>query len=78
MIPTVDLFIKFFQRAGVIDHMIRARALFRGRHLRIQAGCRKAISAPPTFMLNGRKIQCESQDEDLIIDAMIEKGGAQA
>ncbi|MBQ7138451.1 MAG: hypothetical protein IJO39_05605, partial [Clostridia bacterium] len=47
-------------------------------HLRIQAGCREALSAPPTFMLNGRKIQCESQDEDLIIDAMIEKGGAQA
>ena len=47
-------------------------------HLRIQAGCRETVSAPPTFMLNGRKIQCESQDEDLIIDAMIEKGGAQA
>ncbi|MBQ8202298.1 MAG: hypothetical protein IJZ74_11100, partial [Clostridia bacterium] len=46
--------------------------------LRIQAGCREALSAPPAFMLNGRKIQCESQDEDLIIDAMIEKGGAQA
>ena len=47
-------------------------------HLRIQAGCRETVSAPPTFMLNGRKIQCESQDEDLIIDAMIDKGGAQA
>ena len=47
-------------------------------HLRIQAGCREAVSAPPTFMLNGRTIRCESQDEDLIIDAMIEKGGAQA
>ena len=47
-------------------------------HLRIQAGCREAVSVPPTFMLNGRTIRCESQDEDLIIDAMIEKGGAQA
>ena len=47
-------------------------------HLRIQAGCRETVSASPTFTLNGRTIQCESQDEDLIIDAMIEKGGAQA
>ncbi len=47
-------------------------------HLRIQAGCKETVSAPPTFTLNGRTIQCESQDEDLIIDAMIEKGGAQA
>ena len=46
--------------------------------LRIQAGCRETVSAPPTFMLNGLRIQCESQDEDLIIDAIIEKGGAQA
>ena len=47
-------------------------------HLRIQAGCREAVSAPTSFMLGGRTVRCESQDEDLIIDAMIEKGGAQA
>jgi hypothetical protein len=29
-------------------------------------------------MLGGRLIRCESQDEDLIVDATIEKGGAQA
>ena len=45
--------------------------------LRIQAGCKETLSALPTFTLSGGTINCEAQDEDLIIEAMA-KGGAQA
>ena len=58
--------------------MVTAEYTGEALRLRIQAGCKEVISAPPTFTLNGRTVRCESQDEDLIIDATIEKGGAQA
>ena len=43
--------------------------------LRIQAGCKKAVSALPTFELTGGTVTCEAQDEDLIIEAMMQGGG---
>lgn len=45
--------------------------------LRIQAGCKEAISVLPTFTLNGGTVTCDAQDEDLMIEAMLQ-GGAQA
>ena len=45
--------------------------------LRIQAGCKEALSSLPTFTLSGGTITCDAQDEDLIIEAMA-KGGVQA
>ena len=45
--------------------------------LRIQAGCKAALSTLPTFTLNGGTVSCDAQDEDLIIEAMA-KGGVQA
>ena len=45
--------------------------------LRIQAGCKAAVTALPTFTLNVGTVTCDVQDEDLIIEAMA-KGGAQA
>ena len=45
--------------------------------LRIQAGCKEALSALPSFTLSGGTVTCDAQDEDLIIEAMA-KGGAQA
>ena len=45
--------------------------------LRIQAGCKEAVTVLPTFMLSSGTVTCEAQDEDLIIEAMA-KGGAQA
>ena len=45
--------------------------------LRIQAGCKEALSTLPTFTLNGGTVTFDAQDEDLIIEAMA-KGGAQA
>jgi hypothetical protein len=46
--------------------------------LRIQAGCREEVTVLLTFTLDGRTIRCESQDQDLIIEATIGKGGARA
>ena len=45
--------------------------------LRIQAGCKEAVTVLPTFMLSSGTVTCEAQDEDLIVEAMA-KGGAQA
>ena len=45
--------------------------------LRIQAGCKEALSALPSFTLSGGTVTCDAQDEDLIIEAKA-KGGAQA
>ena len=45
--------------------------------LRIQAGCKAAVTALPTFTLNVGTVTCDAQDEDLIIEAMLQ-GGVQA
>ena len=45
--------------------------------LRIQAGCKEALSSLPTFTLSGGTVTCNAQDEDLIIET-IAKGGVQA
>ena len=46
--------------------------------LRIQAGCKTAVDALPSFTLTGGSVRCEVQDEDLIIEAVLGQGGAQA
>ena len=45
--------------------------------LRIQAGCKEALSVLPTFTLSDGTVTCDAQDEDLIIEAMLQ-GGVQA
>ncbi|MBQ7868444.1 MAG: hypothetical protein IJ354_09895 [Clostridia bacterium] len=45
--------------------------------LRIQAGCSEAVAVYPSFMISGGTVRCEMQDEDLIIEAVFEQGGAQ-
>ena len=45
--------------------------------LRIQAGCKAAVTALPAFTLNVGTVTCDAQDEDLIIEAMLQ-GGVQA
>ncbi|MBP3452978.1 MAG: hypothetical protein J6M20_04605 [Clostridia bacterium] len=45
--------------------------------LRIQAGCKEALSVLPTLTLSGGTVTCDAQDEDLIIEAML-LGGVQA
>mgnify|MGYP003302657355 CR=1 FL=1 len=45
---------------------------------RIQAGCRQAVTDPPAFTLAGGTVACEVQEEDLIIEATLAKGGATA
>ena len=46
-------------------------------HLRIQAGCKDRIEALPVFTLSGNAVRCVIQDEDVIIDATLARGGAQ-
>ncbi|MBP3428052.1 MAG: hypothetical protein J6M47_07315 [Clostridia bacterium] len=46
-------------------------------HLRIQAGCKESIEALPAFTLLGDAVRCVIQDEDVIIDATLARGGAQ-
>ena len=46
-------------------------------HLRIQAGCKDLIEALPAFTLLGDAVRCVIQDEDVIIDATLARGGAQ-
>ncbi|MBP3541748.1 MAG: hypothetical protein J6K72_08060 [Clostridia bacterium] len=46
--------------------------------LRIQAGCKEAVNEPLNLTLEGGTVTSEAQDEDLIIDAMLEEGGAKA
>ena len=46
--------------------------------LRIQAGCKTAVDPLPSFTLSGETVRCEVQDEDLIIEAVLGKGGAQS
>ena len=46
-------------------------------HLRIQAGCKDRIEVLPAFTLSGDAVRCVIQDEDVIIDATLARGGAQ-
>ena len=46
--------------------------------LRIQAGCKQVVNDPPAFTLAGGTVACEVQEEDLIIEATLAKGGATA
>ena len=46
--------------------------------MRIQAGCREAVTAVPAFSIADGKVTCDAQDEDLIIEATLTQGGAKA
>ncbi|MBR6570197.1 MAG: hypothetical protein IKK75_07060, partial [Clostridia bacterium] len=58
--------------------MVTAESAEGSIHLRIQAGCKTAVDALPSFTLTGGSVRCEVQDEDLIIEAVLGQGGAQA
>ena len=58
--------------------MVTAESAEGSVHLRIQAGCKTAVDILPSFTLSGGSVRCEVQDEDLIIEAVLGKGGAQA
>ena len=46
--------------------------------LRIQAGCKTAVAALPAFIHSAGNVRCEVQDEDLIVEVVLGKGGMQA
>lgn len=46
--------------------------------MRIQAGCKEAVTAVPAFSVADGKVTCDAQDEDLIIEATLTQGGAKA
>ena len=58
--------------------MVTAEASEETIRLRIQAGCKSAVAALPAFTLSGGNVHCEAQDEDMIIEAVLGRGGAQA
>lgn len=58
--------------------MVTAESAEGSIHLRIQAGCKTAVEPLPSFTLSGGSVRCEVQDEDLIVEALLRKGGAQA
>lgn len=58
--------------------MVTAESAEGSIHLRIQAGCKTAVDTLPSFTLSGGTVRCEVQDEDLIIEAVLGQGGAQA
>ena len=58
--------------------MITAECAQNVLRLRIQVGCRKSVSVSPSFALPGGTVECEAQDEDLIIKAVLGQGGANA
>ena len=45
-------------------------------HMRVQAGCKDAMPTVTDFSLAGGTVICETQDEDLIVEATIRQGGA--
>ena len=45
-------------------------------HMRIQAGCKDAMPTVADFSVAGGTVICETQDEDLIVEATIGQGGA--
>ena len=58
--------------------MVTAESTEGSVHLRIQAGCKTAVDALPSFTLSGGTVRCEVQDEDMIIEAVLGQGGVQA
>ena len=80
IITAYDLFEDVTEKLlGQLSAMMVTAAFADGAfRLRIQAGCREEVTVLPTFTLDGRPIRCESQDQDLIIEATIGKGGARA
>ena len=58
--------------------MVTAESAEGSIHLRIQAGCKTAVDTLPSFTLSGGTVCCEVQDEDMIIEASLGQGGAQA
>jgi len=58
--------------------MVTAESAEGSIHLRIQAGCKTAVDTLPSFTLSGGSVRCEVQDEDMIIEAALGQGGAQA
>ena len=58
--------------------MVTAEAAEETIRLRIQAGCKSAVAALPAFTLPGGSVHCEAQEADLIIEAILGRGGAQA
>ena len=80
IITAYDLFEDVTEKLlGQLSAMMVTAAYADGAfRLRIQAGCREEVTVLPTFTLDGRTIRCESQDQDLIIEATIGKGGARA
>ena len=80
IITAYDLFEDVTEKLlGQLSAMMVTAAFADGAfRLRIQAGCREEVTVLPTFTLDGRTIRCESQDQDLIIEATIGKGGARA
>jgi len=58
--------------------MVTAESAEGSIHLRIQAGCKTTVDTLTSFTLSGGTVRCEVQDEDLIIEAVLGQGGAQA
>lgn len=58
--------------------MVTAEAAEETILLRIQAGCKSAVAALPAFTRSAGNVRCEVQDEDLIVEAVLGKGGMQA
>lgn len=58
--------------------MVTAEASEETIRLRIQAGCKSAVAAPPAFISSAGNARCEVQDEDLIVEVVLGKGGMQA
>ena len=46
--------------------------------MRIQAGCKETVNEPLNLTLDGGTVISEAQEEDLIVDAVMEVGGAKA
>ena len=58
--------------------MVTAEASEETIRLRIQAGCKSAVAALSAFTLSVGNVRCVVQDEDLIVDVVLGKGGMQA
>lgn len=58
--------------------MVTVSASEEAIRLRIQAGCKSAVAALPAFTCSSGNVCCEMQDEDLIVEVVLEKGGMQA
>ena len=80
IIEAYDLFESVIERQldQLSAMMVTAESAEGSIHLRIQAGCKTAVDALPSFTLSGGTVHCEVQDEDMIIEAVLVQGGVQA